>query len=68
MTTIRVNVPLGRDAAFALRDWAETNKRDIRQQAAWVIELELRQRGLLADITTNNQESEEQDNEQNKVH
>jgi hypothetical protein len=63
MTTYRVNVPLGRDAAYALRDWAELNKRDIRQQAAWVIELELRQRGLLADITNKNQESEEKENE-----
>lgn len=44
---IKLYVTLKHNAIIALRDWAETEHRNSKQQAAWIIEQELQRRGLL---------------------
>lgn len=43
----RIPIRLNDDCLIALRSLAKQEYRDVRQQAAWIIEQELERRGLL---------------------
>lgn len=43
----RIPIRLNDDSLIALRSLAKQEYRDVRQQAAWIIEQELERRGLL---------------------
>lgn len=51
---IRIPIRLNDESLIALRTLARQEYRDVRQQAAWIIERELERRGLLLEeaITT----------------
>lgn len=48
--TVKIFVPLSREAALALSAFAEKERRDPKQQASWIIERELERVGLLPPV------------------
>jgi hypothetical protein len=58
MGDLKIYVPLSMDAAIALRQLADQEHRDPKQQASFIIETELERRGLLKQPPGNSSSSE----------